>query len=116
MPDALKGQLPFAFVTLGGSASAGSRLLAEVQQLIRAQIGPIAALGGLVEGRGMIPRTRSGKTLRRVLRDLVEAAARGDFAAEVQVPATIEDGEVVGVARARIRQHFEARAAGKAKI
>lgn len=110
MPDALKGQLPFAFVTLGGNASDKVRatLFGVIQQLIRDQIGPIATLGGLIEGRGMIPRTRSGKTLRRVLRDLVEDAVRGEFGREVQVPATIEDKDVVGVARAQIRQYFEA--------
>jgi propionyl-CoA synthetase len=117
MPDALKGQLPFAFVTMGGNASASTdelrgKLLRETQQLIRDQIGPIATLGGLIEGRGMIPRTRSGKTLRRVLRDLVEHAVRGEFGREVQVPATIEDKDVVGVARAKIKQYFETRAAG----
>jgi propionyl-CoA synthetase len=115
-PDALKGQLPFAFVTMGGNASASTderrgKLLHEIQQLIRDQIGPIAALGGLIEGRGMIPRTRSGKTLRRVLRDLVENAVRGEFEKDVQVPATIEDKDVVGVARVKIKQYFETRAA-----
>jgi propionyl-CoA synthetase len=116
MPDALKGQLPFAFVTMGGDAPALTaercgRLLGEIQQLIRAQIGPIATLGGMIEGRGMIPRTRSGKTLRRVLRDLVENAVSGQFERDVQVPATIEDRDVVGVARTKIKQYFETRAA-----
>lgn len=74
------------------------------------------------EGKGMIPKTRSGKTLRRVLRELVEnAVEKGDFERAVNVPATVEDMEVVEIARARVREYFmerEARAKmeGRAKL
>ena len=54
----------------------------------------------------MIPKTRSGKTLRRVLRELVENAVQGEFENEVQVPATVEDASVVDVAREKVRQYF----------
>lgn len=54
----------------------------------------------------MIPKTRSGKTLRRVLRELVENAVHGDFDKEVQVPATVEDAAVVKVAREKIAEYF----------
>ncbi|KAF2083155.1 acetyl-CoA synthetase-like protein [Saccharata proteae CBS 121410] len=113
IPDALKGHLPFAFVTLSlhehpGPAVPDSKLFGEVQKAVREQIGSIASLGGMMQGKGMIPKTRSGKTLRRVLRELVENAVHGDFDKEVQVPATIEDADVVGVARAKIREYFEA--------
>lgn len=47
----------------------------------------------------MIPKTRSGKTLRRVLRELVENGVEGNFDKEVNVPATVEDRGVVEVAR-----------------
>ena len=55
----------------------------------------------------MIPKTRSGKTLRRVLRELVENGSRGEYDKEVNVPATVEDGDVVEVARAVVREYFE---------
>lgn len=55
----------------------------------------------------MIPKTRSGKTLRRVLRELLENAVHGELEKEVQVPATVEDAAVVEVARAKIREYFE---------
>jgi len=55
----------------------------------------------------MIPKTRSGKTLRRVLRELVENAVHGEFDKEVQVPATVEDASVVEVARGKIAEYFE---------
>jgi propionyl-CoA synthetase len=61
----------------------------------------------MIQGKGMIPKTRSGKTLRRVLRELIENATHGDFGKEVQVPSTIEDAEVVGVAKAKIKEYFE---------
>lgn len=56
----------------------------------------------------MIPKTRSGKTLRRVLRELVENGVNGEFEKKVEVPNTIEDVEVVEVARGKVREYFEA--------
>lgn len=55
----------------------------------------------------MIPKTRSGKTLRRVLRELVENAVHEEFDKEVQIPATVEDAAVVEVARDKIREYFK---------
>lgn len=115
VPDALKGHLPFAFVTLSTaehpeSAVPDDKLFKEVQSSIRKQIGAIASLGGMIQGKGMIPKTRSGKTLRRVLRELVENAVHGEFEKEVQVPATVEDFGVVEVARGQIKQYFQTRA------
>jgi propionyl-CoA synthetase len=111
IPDALKGHLPFAFVTLSpadhpSTAVPDDKLFKEVQKLIREQIGAIAALGGMIQGKGMIPKTRSGKTLRRVLRELVENAVHGEFEKEVQVPATVEDVAVVEVARGKVKEYF----------
>ncbi|KAI9663313.1 MAG: hypothetical protein M1831_002597 [Alyxoria varia] len=112
IPDALKGSMPFAFVTLStpnhpSVAVPTQRLFDEVQSQVRDQIGPIASLGGLVQGRNMIPKTRSGKTLRRVLRELLENAVHGDFQKDVSVPATVEDPSVVEVARAKVIEYFE---------
>lgn len=114
IPDALKGHLPFAFITLAThhhpeAAVADDKLLAEVQKLVREQIGAIASLGGIIQGKGMIPKTRSGKTLRRVLRELIENATHGEFDKEVNVPSTIEDREAVGVAREKVREYFRVR-------
>lgn len=68
----------------------------------------------------MIPKTRSGKTLRRVLRELVELGVKGEYGAEVSVPPTVEDAEVVSVARERVREYFEEKGKGngiwKAKL
>ncbi|KAJ5117085.1 hypothetical protein N7526_011194 [Penicillium atrosanguineum] len=121
IPDSLKGHLPFAFIqprhgdSIQIPATPSTELFSEVNALVREQIGAIASLGGMIQGRGMIPKTRSGKTLRRVLRQLVENAVQGRYDEVVSVPPTVEDADVVEVARGRIREYFE-RGVGKAKL
>lgn len=114
IPDALKAQLPFAFITLltpdhPTSAIPAPAIANEIQQLVRTQVGPIATLGGIIQGKGMIPKTRSGKTLRRVLRELLDNAVHGEFEKEVQVPSTVEDAGAVQVARGKVREYFRER-------
>ncbi|KAI1140387.1 AMP-binding enzyme [Hypoxylon sp. FL0543] len=114
IPDSLKGQLPFAFITLSvpdhpTSAVPDEALVNEIQSRVREQIGGIATLGGVIQGKGMIPKTRSGKTLRRVLRELVENAVHDELGNEVQYPATIEDPSVIDVARFKIAEYFKHR-------
>ncbi|KAI5860180.1 AMP-binding enzyme [Durotheca rogersii] len=111
IPDSLKGQLPFAFITLSvpdhpTSAIPDKKLHDEIQGRVRTQIGGIATLGGIIQGKGMIPKTRSGKTLRRVLRELVENAVHDELDNEVQYPATIEDASVIGVAKSKVAEYF----------
>ncbi|KAL5385002.1 hypothetical protein PMIN03_010238 [Paraphaeosphaeria minitans] len=111
IPDQLKGHLPFAFITLSthqhpDAAVPDEKVSKEVQKLVRDQIGAIASLGGMIQGKGMIPKTRSGKTLRRVLRELIENATHGQLDKEVAVPSTIEDKEAVEVARAKVKEYF----------
>lgn len=89
------------------SAVPSAQLLAEIQNLVRKQVGAIATLGGIIQGKGMIPKTRSGKTLRRVLRELVENGVHGEFDKAVAVPSTVEDAAVVDVARAKVKEYFE---------
>ena len=118
IPDSLKGHLPFAFITLGTpdhptSTIPSDQLTREIQTLIKDQIGPIATLGGIIQGKGMIPQTRSGKTLRRVLRELLENAVHGDFDKEVQVPATVLDVGVVDVARGKVKEYFLEKGGGE---
>jgi len=64
-------------------------------------------LGGMIQGSRIIPKTRSGKTLRRIMRQLLENAVDGNFDSAVELPTTIEDAEVVDNARGRIREYFE---------
>lgn len=87
----------------------------KINGLVREQIGAIASLGGIIQGRGMIPKTRSGKSLRRVLRELVDNGVQGNYNGHVNVPPTVEDTEVIEVARARVQEYFEKRRSEKAK-
>lgn len=107
IPDSLKGQLPFAFVGTSDESLSDEQLLAELQKLVRSQVGAIATLGGMIKGKGMIPKTRSGKTLRRVLRELLENAVHGEFDKPVNVPSTVEDASVVDVAREKVQAYFK---------
>ena len=112
MPDPLKGHVPFAFITLTTSphpsgAIPDQKLFAELNKAVRTQIGPIASLGGIIQGQGIIPKTRSGKVLRRTLRELLENATKGELdAKEVQPPATIEDAGMVQNAKKRISEYW----------
>lgn len=110
----MKGHLPFAFVEPASSVTADEfpatppkELFDAVNKEVRTQIGAIASLGGMIQGRGMIPKTRSGKTLRRVLRELVEHAVEGNFDKAVNIPPTVEDKAVVDVARERVQLFFK---------
>lgn len=121
IPDTLKGHLPFAFIQFrcGSSnipATPTQELFDSINHLVRDQIGAIASLGGMIQGRGMIPKTRSGKTLRRVLRELVENGVQGKYDAAVNVPPTVEDTDVVEVARTRVREYFEERKRNEGKV
>ena len=124
IPDAMKGHLPFAFISPSDATSdvlpahPPQKLFKEINANVREQIGAIASLGGVIQGRGMIPKTRSGKTLRRVLRELVENGVEGNYDKEVNVPATVEDRVVVEVARGVVREFFEegGMGGGKSKL
>ncbi|KAJ5811676.1 Acetate--CoA ligase [Penicillium riverlandense] len=119
IPDTLKGHLPFAFIQPRSGPSGSHSIPAippsdffhAVNRLVRGHVGSIASLGGIIQGHGMIPKTRSGKTLRRVLRELVENAAQGRYTAAVNIPPTVEDPAVVEVARMRVKAYFDERRA-----
>ena len=70
-----------------------SKLFAEIQKEVRSQQGSISSLGGMIsakQGENLIPKTRSGKMLRRNLREIVEnveLAKNGEKEKEVNIPA-----------------------------
>ena len=86
--DDLKGQIPRAFVVLkAGSTIDPADIEAEVVRSVREEIGPVAALKQVVVVPAL-PKTRSGKILRRTMRGI--AAGRDE-----PVPSTIEDPAVL---------------------
>lgn len=103
LPDNLKGHVPFAFLALPDPPE---DLLKDLNGRVRHHIGPIASLGGFISAPGIIPKTRSGKTLRRCLKEMLENAVKGEFSKEVVVPATVEDAAVVDKAKKAVEEYF----------
>ena len=108
LADPTKGHVPFAFIALvpPSTVSPPRDLLAQLNARLRDHIGPFARLAGFIARPGIIPKTRSGKTLRRCLKDLLQNATAGDFAGTVPVPATVEDLGIVEAAREAVEDYF----------
>jgi acetyl-CoA synthetase len=86
-PDALKGEGIVAFVTLKGGFDADEATLQELREHVSKMIGPIAKPDNIVFTPDL-PKTRSGKIMRRLLRDV----ARGDTLGDV---TTLANSEIV---------------------
>lgn len=100
-PDELRGEVISAFVVLKRGREPSDALRRELLQTVRSELGPIAVVGEL-QFVSLLPKTRSGKIMRRVLKAVVLDQDPGDI-------ATIEDEGSVEEAR----QAWEAlRAAG----
>ena len=70
-PHDLKGQGIYAYVTLNASEAPSDALQKELVQWVRKEIGPIASPDWLQWAPGL-PKTRSGKIMRRILRKIAE--------------------------------------------
>ncbi len=68
-PHEIKGQGIYAYVTLMEGIGASDELRAELQQWVRKEIGPIAK-PDLIQWAPGLPKTRSGKIMRRILRKI----------------------------------------------
>ncbi len=94
--DSLKGQVPIGFVVLNaGAGIAAEDLSAAVVQEVRNRIGPVAAFKtALVVTQ--LPKTRSGKILRGIMRRIADQE-------EWAMPATIEDPATLETIAAALR-------------
>ena len=70
-PHEIKGQGIYAFVTLNQGIEPTDELKKELTQQVRTQIGPIATIDTIQWAPGL-PKTRSGKIMRRILRKIAE--------------------------------------------
>jgi propionyl-CoA synthetase len=90
--DSFKGQIPRGFVVLKAGVNAEpAKLSAELVQLVRDQIGPVAGLRR-VDVVTALPKTRSGKILRKTMRGIADGQ-------DEPVPSTIEDPAVLDALR-----------------
>ncbi|HVW44697.1 MAG TPA: propionyl-CoA synthetase [Amycolatopsis sp.] len=94
--DELKGQLPRGFVVLkAGVDIPESTLCDELVAAVRRDIGPVAAFRQ-VSVVDALPKTRSGKILRKTMRGIAEGR-------DEPVPSTIEDAAVLDTLRSILR-------------
>ncbi|GAA1826110.1 propionyl-CoA synthetase [Planosporangium flavigriseum] len=94
--DGLKGQVPRGFVVLkAGIDAVPDTVAAELVAMVRDRIGPVAALRQ-VDVVPALPKTRSGKILRRTMRGIADGAAE-------PVPSTIDDPAVLDALRPVLR-------------
>jgi propionyl-CoA synthetase len=95
--DALKGQLPRGLVVLkAGVTISAAALQEELVAAVRREIGPVAAFRdvSVVEA---LPKTRSGKILRKTMRGIADGR-------DEPIPSTIEDPAVLEALRSILRQ------------
>ncbi|WBX84465.1 acetate--CoA ligase [Sphingosinicella microcystinivorans] len=71
MPHAVKGQGIYAYVTLNANEEGDDALRRDLVQWVRREIGPIATPDAVQFAPGL-PKTRSGKIMRRILRKIAE--------------------------------------------
>ena len=95
-PDPVKGESIVAFVTLRKAADPSKNLSEELKQHVRKMIGPIATPESIYFAQHL-PKTRSGKIMRRVIKAVAAGGPIGDL-------STLEDGASVD----EVRQAIEA--------
>ncbi len=90
-PDEIRGEVISAFVLLKNGFKASPELKKELLETVRHELGPVAVIGEL-NFVNMLPKTRSGKIMRRVLKAVTLDKDPGDI-------TTIEDEGSVTEAR-----------------
>lgn len=100
--DELRGQIPLAMVvTKTDNEMEHFQLEYEIVHLIRDQIGAVACLRNVMIVE-RLPKTRSGKILRKLLRAIVDKV-------EFQIPSTIDDEEIITEIQEVNEQYFNAK-------
>ena len=91
MPHDIKGQGIYAYVTLNSGCEPSEALRKELRDWVRKEIGPIATPDALQFAPGL-PKTRSGKIMRRILRKIAEGdvSSLGDISTLAD-PAVVDD-------------------------
>ena len=87
-PDEIKGQGVVAFVTLKGGIKHGANLATELRNHVGKEIGPIAKPDD-IRFTESLPKTRSGKIMRRLLKEI---CAGGEVSGDT---TTLEDFQVI---------------------
>jgi propionyl-CoA synthetase len=95
--DSMKGQLPRGFVVLKAGVSEDPEdIKRELVSMVRDEIGAVAAFKEVTVVGGL-PKTRSGKILRKTMREIADGK-------DATVPSTIEDETVLDSMRPALRR------------
>jgi propionyl-CoA synthetase len=96
--DDLKGQVPRGLVVLKAGVDVDhDQLRQELVQKVRDEVGAVASLR-TIDVVAALPKTRSGKILRRTLREIADGKTPA-------VPSTIEDATVLDALRSTLQPH-----------
>jgi acetyl-CoA synthetase len=106
--DQVKGEIPLIFTVLKQGYSQNPKLASELKMHLRATIGPIVASDAIITFVDSLPKTRSGKIMRRLLRAVVSGAPIGDV-------TSLEDGVAVEEAKKAYESVKEALERGKSE-
>lgn len=96
--DDLRGQVPFATVVLkNGAEISETDIEKEIILKVREKIGAVAFLKSVMVVK-RLPKTRSGKILRKLIRTIIDGK-------EFQIPSTIDDEKIIDEIREKIYQY-----------
>ncbi len=96
--DQLKGQIPFASVVLKSGVTTTEELIEkEIIAKVREKIGAVASLKNVMVVK-RLPKTRSGKILRKLIRTMLDGK---DF----QIPSTIDDEQIISEIQEKIHTY-----------
>lgn len=96
--DELKGQIPFATVVLkNGAEISEENLEKEIVKTVREKIGAVACLKNVAVVK-RLPKTRSGKILRKLIRTIIDGN-------EFQIPSTIDDENIIEEIQGKILEY-----------
>ena len=95
------GQAVAAFVTLEGDLEGSDELVDEIREHVAKQIGKLARPKRIIWADDL-PKTRSGKIMRRLLRDIAEGRELGDV-------TTLRDPDVMEQLEGKVKERQEGR-------
>lgn len=96
--DDLRGQVPFATVVLkNGAEISEENVEKEIILKVREKIGAVAFLKSVMVVK-RLPKTRSGKILRKLIRTIIDGK-------EFQIPSTIDDEKIIDELKDKIQQY-----------
>ncbi len=76
--DPIKGEIPIIYTVLRDGVEPSPDMVNELKKHLRATLGPVVASDAVITFVNTLPKTRSGKIMRRLLRAVAEGKELGD--------------------------------------